>query len=195
MRFSFILCLLLSLNTLAIAQVDSLSTDEVFVEQDSSKTKKEDIGLLYMFKGKPGRAALYSLCIPSAGQFYNRKYWKAPIILAAEVGAVATAIYFNQEFKDAQEYYIFLLNGGTPEIDRAQNSSSARKLRDEARQTSEYIWFGFGVFHLVTVIDAFVDRHLMDFDISEDLTLRPYYQSHPYISSASSGLTLAYQIR
>ncbi len=195
MRYCLLLPFIFSFLQLSIAQVDSLSTDEAIVELDSAQAKKEDIGLLYMFKGKPGRAALYSLVIPSGGQFYNRKYWKVPIVLAAEAGAIWAGIYFNAEFQDAQDYYIHLLQGGTPDPDRAQNTTSARSLRDDARQTSEYVWFGFGVFHFITVIDAFVDRHLMDFDISEDLSIRPYYEQNQVMSSSFSGFTLAYQIR
>src|ERR1700733_3620184 len=43
----------------------------------------------------PRRATIYSLIFPGLGQFYNKKYWKIPIVLAA-VG-IPTYTYFDNK--------------------------------------------------------------------------------------------------
>jgi hypothetical protein len=58
-----------------------------------------------MFAGRPGKAALYSLIIPGAGQAYNKKYWQVPIVW----GAVGTVGYFvidnSKEYRDLRDAY------------------------------------------------------------------------------------------
>ncbi len=183
MRFVAFIILYLLCSTQGVCQE---TVDTSVVESIDSIQDKKDIGLLYMFKGDPGRAALLSLLVPSGGQFYNKKIVKGILVIGAEAAAISTALYFNREYNSAQEYYLYLLNGGTPLPDRPFTVNSAREVRNDTRQIREYMWFGYGVLHLVTVIDAFVDRHLMTFDVSEDLTMQ--FKNQPLISPVLSGL-------
>lgn len=120
-----------------------------------------------IFSGKPGRAALYSLLIPSGGQIYNKKWWKVPLALGVDGYFVYNLSNKYSEFRKYDAIVTDYNNGiSNPEV----SESSARNFRAQARTNREYAWVYLIVGHLVTVFDAYVDRHLLDFDISPDLT-------------------------
>lgn len=137
-----------------------------------------------LFSGNPGKAALYSLILPGAGQFYNKRYWKIPIVYAG-LGAVGYLFYnadsIYQERKD-----LYLASFDTP--DESRNFTyylDAKKSREQA------LFAVIGVY-LFNVFDAYIDRHLIDFDMSEDLSIR----IRPYPDGLSPmGVTIAYQLR
>jgi hypothetical protein len=136
------------------------------VKTDSSFVKKEK-------KDHHARnAAVLSAIVPGAGQFYNRKWWKPPIIWAAMGGL---GYYFLQNQNLYTEYRSDVRNlakGDTAsvknikyDIDQLQTKKLAyRKKRD---------LFGFGLIavYVVQIIDANVDGHLRTFDVSDDLSL------------------------
>ncbi len=126
-------------------------------------------GFWSLFKGKPGKAALLSLVIPSGGQIYNKKWWKVPLALGIDGGLTYTLIYNRNQYRQSEKKYLQLLAQGNP------LSSRYRQQRDYYRKWSEYSYLWLIAGHLITVVDAFVDRHLMDFDISPDLSFMPYY--------------------
>ncbi len=120
-----------------------------------------------IFSGKPGRAALYSLLIPSGGQVYNKKWWKVPLAIGIDGYFVYNLSNKYAEFRKYDAIVTDYNNGiSNPDVPE----SSARNFRAQARTNREYAWVYLIVGHLVTVFDAYVDRHLLDFDISPDLT-------------------------
>ena len=122
-------------------------------------------GFFSLFKGKPGKAALFSLVIPSGGQIYNKKWWKVPIALGIDGGLTYTLVTNRKNYNLAQAEYLTALA-----LPNQPNISTLRQKRDYYRKWSEYSWIWLIAGHLLTVVDAFVDRHLMDFDVSDDLT-------------------------
>ena len=141
---------------------DISQTDSTANEGDTIINKN---GFFSLFKGKPGKAALLSLLIPSGGQVYNKKWWKVPLALGVDAGLTYTLISNRKNYSLAQSEYEFALTQpGQPSI------SAIRQKRDFYRKWSEYSWIWLIAGHLLTVVDAYVDRHLMDFDVSDDLT-------------------------
>ncbi|KXK39820.1 MAG: hypothetical protein J5I52_06045 [Saprospiraceae bacterium] len=124
-------------------------------------------GFFSLFTGKPGKAALYSLLIPSGGQIYNKKWWKVPLALGIDGSLTYVLIYNRSHYKTAQQNYLTALETGDP------RASRYKQQRDFYRKWSEYSWLWLIGGHLITVVDAFVDRHMMEFDISPDLSLYP----------------------
>jgi Family of unknown function (DUF5683) len=122
-------------------------------------------GFFSLFKGKPGKAALFSLIIPSGGQIYNKKWWKVPLALGIDGGLTYTLISNRKNYALAQSEYEFALSQPGQ-----LNISTIKQKRDFYRKWSEYSWIWLIAGHLLTVVDAYVDRHLMDFDVSDDLT-------------------------
>ncbi len=149
--------------------------------QDSAYTKRNTFK--EVFSGKPGRAALYSLIIPGGGQIYNKKWWKLPITYAIEGGALSWLLYNRYEYKYYdRKFQEFVNNDGfdpNPN-DGISNQATAKSYRDQSRKKTEYAWVFMGLAHLYNVFDAYVDRHLMDFDISEDLTIQAFPSPTPY---------------
>lgn len=167
----FMLCIFLSVMTIDLdAQFGDRANpypgasgqpDTSFNESDTLINKG---GFFSIFKGKPGKAALYSLLIPGGGQAYNKKWWKVPLAVAIDAGTISWLVYTRSNFKTSQSSYQQAL------IDNAPNTSRLKQQRDYYRKQSEYAWIFLLIGHVVTVADAYVDRHMMTFDVSDDLT-------------------------
>ncbi len=161
------LCLFFSIS--ATAQGTQPGIFSPTVPQDTvneADTIIQKNGFLTLFEGKPGRAALYGLLIPSGGQLYNRKWWKVPLALAIDGGLAYFLVSNTSNYRSAQSEYELILAGT---ITGDANRTKAR--RDFYRKWREYSWVYLIAGHLLTVADAYVDRHLMHFDVSPDLSL------------------------
>ena len=184
-------------NVPAIASADSVKmpVDSVLTAQDSSNLAKLNQSLKPVKKKRDWstwhpeakRAMWMALVLPGAGQIHNRKYWKLPIIYGGFVGCAYAITWNNQMYHDYSQAYLdimdddpntqsynqFLHLGATIDasnIDRYKEIF--RKRKDKFRR-----WRDMGVFVMIgvyafSVIDAYVDASLSEFDISDDLTLR-----------------------
>lgn len=184
-------------NVPAIASADSVKmpVDSILTAQDSSNLAKLNQSLKPVKKKRDWstwhpeakRAMWMALVLPGAGQIYNRKYWKLPIIYGGFVGCAYAITWNNQMYHDYSQAYLdimdddpntqsynqFLHLGATIDasnIDRYKEIF--RKRKDKFRR-----WRDMGVFVMIgvyafSVIDAYVDASLSEFDISDDLTLR-----------------------
>lgn len=138
------------------------------------------------WKPNPKRALWLALVLPGAGQIYNRKYWKLPIFYGGFVGCIYALTWNNQMYHDyAQAYkdimdddpnthsYDQFLHLGA-KIDASnikQYQTVFKKRKDKYRRWRDLsIFVTIGVYAL-SVIDAYVDASLSDFDISDDLSL------------------------
>jgi hypothetical protein len=140
---------------------NTITARDTFSPKDSIIVKN---AFFKLFKGKPGKAALYSLLIPGGGQLYNKKYWKFPIALAVDGGLGYNLWYQNHQYNVYQEFYTQALKDGSDKI------SFYRENRNKFRKAKEFAWLYLVLGHVLTTIDAYVDRHLIEFDISTDLT-------------------------
>jgi len=159
----------------------------------SVKSKKTGGTLKNIFKGKPGRALTYSLLLPGAGQIYNRKYWKLPLVYSA-LGFPIYLISFNKSeydrFDKAYRMRIDLKENSTDEfvvILEPNAIDSYRSLYDKNLQRSYLALVGA---YLLVGIEAFVDRHLMEFDVSDNLTMSIYPSAGFYASGVTMHLKL-----
>lgn len=124
-----------------------------------------------MFSGNPGKAALYSIILPGAGQAYNKRWWKVPIAIAIE----GTIIYYLQDnistYKMWDQEWKSVVEGNPPSIVPNITEDTVKRIRDGARQNKDTAWAALIGAHIIIAADAFVDRHLIEFDIDDDLTL------------------------
>lgn len=129
----------------ATAPFSNAQTVGAPTRKDSSKIR------LQPKRASPRSVMLRSLLVPGWGQYYNRQYIKAALACGAEVGLVATAIYWNRKANGAsdRETKLFYQNN---------------------RNTAN--WFLLGTV-LFSMLDAYVDASLADFDESPDLSLAP----------------------
>jgi hypothetical protein len=118
----------------------------------------------------PKKSALYSLVLPGSGQIYNGNWWKTPFVYAAIGGSIAY-LQFNQSrykrFKTALE--LELAKKPHEFTGKINSAEALRNLRNKNTQTS---YIGVVVVYGIVAIEAFVDAHLQNFDISDDLSIK-----------------------
>ena len=132
------------------------------------------------------RSVWLALVFPGAGQIYNRKYWKLPIVYGGFVGCTYALSWNNKMYKDYSQAYLDIMdddpNTKSYEDFLPMNSSIAgqeerfkeifRKRKDAYRRQRDLSIFAFIGVYLLSVIDAYVDAELSDFDITKDIGLK-----------------------
>lgn len=140
-----------------------------------------------VFKPNPTRAVIYSAIFPGLGQIYNRKYWKLPIVYGGFLG-FSYAITWNGKYytdysngyKDIMDedpetnsWKNFLPYGVDPEtVDKAWLTSVMKRRKDFYRRYRDLSIIGTVAMYALSMLDAYVDAQLFDFNISSDLSLR-----------------------
>lgn len=134
----------------------------------------------------PKKATLYAL-IPGGGQIYNRKYWKLPIVYGGFVGCAYAINWNNQMYHDyaqaykdlcddnpdTQSYNQFLHLGITIDETNADRYKQIFKSRkDKYRRWRDLSIICAVAVYAISIIDAYVDASLSEFDISDDLSMR-----------------------
>ena len=135
----------------------------------------------------PKKASLYSAILPGLGQAYNKKYWKIPIIYAG-FGTLGYFIGWNNNFyKTYKNAYLDLTDGDDNtnsylDLDASQYynlnnpteynnfKTGLLKQQEYFRRNRDLLIILTAGFYGLNIIDASVDAHFFDFDISEDLT-------------------------
>ena len=116
--------------------------------------------------------AIYSSIVPGSGQFINKKFWKIPIIYSC----IGTCIYFvsdnNKKYKTYKDEFLNRQNNNTqnPELTNI-SSQDLIVLKDYYRRNRDVSYLLLALSYFINVIDASVDRHLMTFDVNEDLSM------------------------
>ncbi|MBR6320258.1 MAG: hypothetical protein IKR50_07455 [Prevotella sp.] len=139
------------------------------------------------WRPNPQKALWLALVIPGGGQIYNRKYWKLPIVYGGFLGCIYALSWNNMMYKDyAQAYRDLEDNDPTTNyfkrfegIGRQINDQTAERYktifksrRDRYRRYRDLSFFVMLGIYAVSVIDAYVDAELSEFDISKDLSLK-----------------------
>ena len=140
----------------------------------------------------PSKAAFYSAIFPGMGQAYNKKYWKMPLVY----GALGTTIYFfvnnNKKYNQYRDAYKRRLEGYTDDNFRYLDDSrliSAQKFYQKNRDLSALLT---GLFYILNIVDANVDAHLSQFNVSDKLTLEPDVLRNDLTYSRNLGFKLSY---
>ena len=115
-----------------------------------------------------------SAILPGAGQVYNKKWWKVPIIYGGFAG-LGYAIIFNQgEYDLYRNAYLKRLDDNSStvdEFDGVYSDANLIELQDYYRKNRDLSIIGGVLLYVMNIIDANVDAHLFNFDVSEDLSL------------------------
>jgi hypothetical protein len=132
--------------------------------------------------------------IPGGGQIYNGKYWKAPVFWAGIGGGAYYYVELTAQFKSYESVLQFIIDNpsyttraelvtAAPEIFEAIPSfyqtttngvaQEAIGYMEQIRAQREYTLFGIIGVYLLGILDANIDAHLHDFDVSDDLSIRP----------------------
>ena len=156
------------------------------------------------------KATTLALICPGAGQVYNKSYWRLPIV----VGGFASTIYCidwnNRGYQRFKKAYRLLAdyeanptlypNGSPDEFNGRYSASFLKNLRNSYRRNRDLCIILTAGLYILQAIDAHVDAHLRDYDISKDLSvsLTPmmgysYNRMSPYTNGgATVGLNLGF---
>jgi len=174
--FFLALCIIHQISFAQTTNPAFRTTQQTNETQQDSLTAEDSVivknAFFKLFKGKPGRSALYSLVIPGGGQLYNKKYWKVPIAWGID-GALGYYLWSqNSQYNFYNDRYQNALATGD-----TQAANVNREQRNIFRRSREFAWMYMVLGHLLVSMDAYVDRHLLEFDISPDISVIPYSAS------------------
>lgn len=157
---------------------DSLRKDSIM---------RADYGNMKIFKPDPNRAMWLSLLFPGLGQVYNRRYWKLPIVVGGFVGLGYATAWNNRMYTDYTKAYRDAMDNDPStnsymdfypptvkeeDIDMAWLKRALKAKKDYYRRNKELCVISMVGMYLLCVVDAYVDASLMNFDISDDLSMR-----------------------
>jgi hypothetical protein len=167
-----------------IIMADELLSDTISLEAAGKKKQKRDWAT---WKPNPKRAMWLALAIPGAGQIYNHKYWKLPIVYGGFVGCIYAMMWNNMMYHDYSQAYLDIMDNdpttasynqflhlgkqiNDSNIERYKQVFKSRK--DKYRRWRDLSFFCLIGVYAISVIDAYVDAELSAFDISKDLSLK-----------------------
>ena len=127
----------------------------------------------------PKKATIMSACLPGLGQVYTGKWWKVPIVYAG-LGGLGYLVYNNYSEYNAYLHAYEFKTGDLPEgetlnqhetdLANRYSDSQLQTYKESYRRDFEFYtiltiaWYG------LNIVDACVDGHLYNYDISDDLS-------------------------
>lgn len=175
-------------DTQAAATADTLTTDELSLlaadKKGGQRRPKRDWST---WRPNAKRAMWLAVVLPGAGQIYNRKYWKLPIVYGGFLGCIYAYRWNNQMYHDYSQAYMdimddnpdtesynsFLHLGATiTDSNTTTYQNKFKKRKDLYRKWRDLSVFALIGVYALSVIDAYVDASLSEFDISDDLSLQ-----------------------
>ena len=175
--------------------------DSIYTGKNNSQNTRDSLDRI--MKRNYHRATLYSAILPGAGQVYNKKYWKVPLIYAA-LGISAYAFFYNKTWYNKCQYALTVTVNQTTDPDSLNkvdsqlmpfvttgNTNGLITYRDNFRKNQDYSVLFFMMFYALNIVDATVDAHLKDFNVNSDLSfkIKPMFIPGP---NPVGGITLAF---
>lgn len=148
------------------------------------------------------KATTLSTIFPGAGQVFNKSYWRVPIVIGGMASTIYTIDWNNrgyQRFKTAYTLRVDYDNnpekypgGAADEFRGAYSATFLKNLKDSYRRNRDLCIILTAGVYLLQILDAHVDAHLQDYDISDDLTmnLEPYFDYSPIGSQPVYGVNM-----
>ena len=133
------------------------------------------------------KATTLSTIFPGAGQIYNKSYWRVPIVIGGLASTIYTIDWNNRGYQRFKTAYSLKVdyekdpskypNGAPDEFRGAYTSSFLKNLKDSYRRNRDLCIILTAGVYLLNILDAHVDAHLQDYDISDDLSMNiePYF--------------------
>lgn len=184
--------LLMMLPAAAYAQQDS-----IYFHPDTTTTETE-VAYRWRFdltkKPDANKAVWLGVIFPGGGQIYNGSYWKLPIVYGAFMGC-GYAISWNQgrysSYKNAYLDLYYDDQNGTVSEDPSKSyiavmpdgydlarvggvttwMNTLRSRQNTYRRYRDYSIVAIVLVYALSLIDAYVDAQLFDYDISPDLSI------------------------
>lgn len=195
---SYLLVFLMLISIVSSAQIVSGAFDTTRTAITDTlpayKGKKVITIESYAKRFDPRKALLYAAVFPGAGQAYNKKYWKMPLVY----GGFATTIfliglYQGEYIKYKSELFSILNEPGTTKSPSGYTEDQLRSLINRNRRERDFYTALTGLWYVLQMVDAHVDAHLKEFDLNPQLQVRlePSLSNDPY-TGRSTGVSLKF---
>jgi methionine synthase II (cobalamin-independent) len=168
-----------------------ITNDDLIITKDSTKTKTKK-PIVYD-PLRPSKAAFYSALVPGLGQAYNKKYWKIPIVY----GAMGASMYFyltnNKKYHEVRDAYKRRLAGFSDDDFQYLDNDRlilAQRFYQRNRDLSLLVTVAF---YVLNIVDANVDAHLLQFNVSDKLSIVPDLQQNDITTQPNLGLSLNFK--
>ena len=185
-----------ALRTIAILPALALLCS-ASAQSDSTSTGAAADTLTWQERHSAKKATILSAIIPGAGQIYNRKYWKAPIVW----GGLGVSIYFiqenNREYQRYKDAYIAVTDNDPNTVDEFNGRYGSDQLLDVTdtyRKWRDLSYICLGAVYMLNIIDASVDANFVRFDVSSDLSMS-VGPSLPVAAQGGVGLSVSLALK
>lgn len=174
LAFSFLLmtevCLSQEVKKDSLTNSKPTPTDTTFIKSDSDVIDIES----YSKRFDPRKALLFSAVFPGAGQFYNKKYWKMPLVYGGFGFLIYVANFYHTENLKYREELFGLINdpSGATVGPSGYTEDQLRTLVDKTRRERDFFIILNGIWYFLQMVDAQVDAHLKEFDINPKMQVR-----------------------
>ena len=149
------------------------------------------------------KATTLSTICPGAGQIYNKSYWRVPIVIGGMASTIYTIDWNNRGYQRFKTAYTLRVdyeknpdkypNGSADEFKGAYSSTFLKNLKDSYRRNRDLCILLTAGVYVLNIIDAHVDAHLKDFDISDNLAMdiEPYFGTTTVNTQPTFGVNLS----
>ncbi len=198
-RWLYILCLIVVCGNVFAQETDSVRFRAPRVEKPVEQTVEPDTVVVVPWRPDPQRAVWMGLIIPGFGQIYNKAYWKLPIVYGGFMGCIYAITWNNTMYNDYKlayrdiltdtdgtktSYLDLLPDGYTIEMmgGKSNYTKVLKTRQDTYRRYRDYSIVATIAVYALSVIDAYVDAQLFDYDISTDLSMhvQPQIYTDPF---------------
>lgn len=147
----------------------------------------------YAKRFDPRKALFYAAILPGAGQAYNKKYWKIPLVYGGLLGLLAVVKFYDDAEVKYKSQLFYNINNPNITYNPVSGGTTAqlRTIVDQARRQRDYFSIFTGLFYILQMVDAHVDAHLKEFDLNPKLHVRIEPTMSPS-QGVGMGLTLKF---
>lgn len=174
----------------------SAQQNGIYYHPDTTSSSDEHLRYYIDLTKKPDaiKAVWLGAIFPGAGQMYNKSYWKLPIVYGAFMGCGYAISWTNNRYTNYKTAYLDLYNdiqAGTVTEDASKSyiavlpngytlsrvggastwQTTLNNRQSLYRRYRDYSILAAVVVYALSLVDAYVDAQLFDYDISPDLTL------------------------
>ena len=164
--------------------------------QEEMSLRPADTVKTFINPNAPAKAAFYSALVPGLGQAYNKKYWKIPIVYIGLGVGIYSYAWNQKKYHGFRDEYKKRLDGTSlgdadPTYGDFTNDKLIRgqKFNQRNRDLSALITAGI---YILNIVDANVDAHLMQFNVNDNLSVKPDLNQNELDYKYNYGLTLTY---
>ncbi len=128
------------------------------------------------------RATTLATIFPGAGQIYNKQYWKVPFVVGGFAAMIYVIDWNNRGYQRFKKAYLLLLDydnnpeaypdGPRDEFSGRYSTDYMKSLRDSYRRNRDLSIIMTAGLYILQIVDAHVDAHFQNFDVSDDLKLK-----------------------